>query len=49
MLCICPGGDYVVVVSLCIAALNVCTGWALCLAVIAFLLFHCLLLLPLCV
>ena len=48
-LCIVLGDDSVVVVSLYIAAPIACAGCVLSLAVIEFLLFHCLLLLPLCV
>ena len=48
-LCIVLGDDCVVVVSLFIAAPIVCVGCVLSWAVIVLLLFHCLLMLPLCV
>ena len=48
-LCIILGLDCVVVVSLFIDAPIVCVGYVLSWAVIVLLLFHCLLLLPLCV
>ena len=47
-LCIVLGVDCVVVVSLFIAALIVCVGCVLSLALVVLLFFPCLLLLPLC-